>query len=124
MQPADTRVRGWLGQVYLRLDAATALRRPIRIRIPASAKRRSPKPAGKGSAGPAGGAFICISSKYARSAVTTTDQVVGVNFGMGAVAATWPTGGAAGEAPGGREAPVGGEVSGGAGGVLRGGRLW
>ena len=83
----------------------TALRRPIRIRVPASAKRRSPRPAGKGRAGPAGGAFICIWSKYARSAVTTTDQVVGVNFGMGAVAATWPTGGAAGEAPGGREAP-------------------
>jgi hypothetical protein len=42
--------------------------------------------------------------------VTTTDQVVGVNIGKGAVAATRPAGGAAGETSGGAgEASGGGE---------------
>jgi hypothetical protein len=41
--------------------------------------------AGNVTAGPVRPLLSSMRSKYSRSDVTTTDQVVGVNFGMGAV---------------------------------------
>src|SRR5580692_112490 len=63
----------------------TALRRPIRICLPLSWNRRSVLKAGNVTAGPVRPLLSSMRSKYGRSDVTTTDQVVGVNFGMGAV---------------------------------------
>src|SRR5579859_400562 len=63
----------------------TALRRPIRICLPWSWKRRSVLNVGNTTAGPVRPRLRCIRSKYSRSDVITTDQVVGVYFGIGAV---------------------------------------
>src|SRR5579862_8251803 len=101
-----------------------ALRRPIRICLPLSWNRRSALNAGNVTAGPVSPRLSSMRSKYCRSDVITTDQVVGVNFGMGAVGgAVDPAAGRGSEEDGrgGAGAGVGGAVARGGGAVAGGG---